>query len=175
MSLSVTSYRDEANGLVAVEYDLNALAERPAHRPLAALYDWWGDEECDNGCIPRQIPGNLIREVGMVRNLHIYDVTPAEPLDYRIRFWGRNAALGNYRDGTASRFRDFTPLRYAIWCAGSVHEVKSHGMPVLHCVKSKSVTGTETRHRLMLPLATDGVVVDRVISAWVYDALSVVK
>ncbi len=173
--MSVTSYRDEDNGLVAVERDLSSLAEKPVHRPLAALYDWWGDEECDNGCIPRRFPGRLIRDIGMARNLHIYDVTPPEPLDYRILFWGRNAALDNYRNGTARRFRDFKPLRYAIWSAGAVHEVKSHGMPVLHYVMSNSVTGTAKRYRLMLPLAKDGIVVDRVVSAWVYDALRAVN
>ena len=165
LTYNVSSYRDEANGLVAVEYGLESLNERPAHRPLAALHSWWRDSHADYGCLPRFLPGRLIRDVGMARNLHVYDVRPPEPLDYRVTYWGRNAALNDYRDGTGKTFRDFPPLRYALWSAGAVHMVKSQAQPVLHYVMSTSVTGTAKRHRLMLPLAMDGVTVDRVISA----------
>ena len=111
----------------------------------------------------------------MARNLHVYDVTPQEPLDYRILFWGRNAALNNYSIGTTKQFRSFQPFSYAVWAAGAVHQVKSHGKPILHYVMSTSVTGTAKRHRLMLPLSKDSVTVDRVISAWIYDAFSLVE
>ncbi len=174
MQYNVSSYRDEAHGLVAVEYDLEALSERNTLRPLAALHAWWAGEHAASGGIPRTIPSQPIRAAGMARNVHIYDVTEPEPLDYRILYWGRNAALDGYRLGTAKTFGEFEPRRYAIWAASSVHQVKSCRLPALHYVMSNSVTGTAKRHRLMLPLARDGVAVDRIMSAWIYDALSVV-
>jgi hypothetical protein len=175
MTYNVSSYRDSDNGLVAVEYQPEILREQKAHRGLAQLFDWWEETHAECGRVPRVLPGRLVREIGMARNLHVYDVTPQEPLDYRILYWGRNAALDNYRDGTDKLFRNFEPIRYAIWAAGAVHQVKSHATPALHYVMSTSVTGTAKRHRLMLPFAKNGEAVDRVVSAWVYDAFSLVE
>lgn len=174
MTYNVSSYREADRGLVAVEYQPDVLRAKKAHRPLAELHRWWALWTVENGRLPRALPSRVVRDVGMARNLHIYDVTPQEPLDYRILYWGRNAALDNYRDGTTKRFRDFEPLRYALWAAGAVHQVKSHATPAIHYVMSTTVTGTAKRHRLMLPLSQDGDTVDRIVSAWIYDALSLV-
>jgi len=155
--------------------DFDILESHRRLRPLLQVYETWCSEQQGRQAIPQRLPAGTLSRAQMLGNTHIYDVTPERPDDYLIIWWGRNAAINNRRDTTFETPGQIPWPRYREWVGAGLREIKDSGRPQLQYVSTRWITGTVSRHRLLLPFSDDGTRTDRVLMAWVYASFDLVK
>ena len=68
---------------------LTQLHENQQLRGLRCVFDAWMQSSLDRAALPQGLSIAAIRAARMLGNMHIFDVTPNQPDDYFIIWWGR--------------------------------------------------------------------------------------
>jgi CheY-like chemotaxis protein len=161
------------------EFTVLPLAAMDAPHMIAALSRWReartqraeGAPEPADGAMPSEQQAAPLELSEAVSRTGLVDVLQ-DPLDFRIRYSGADAAKAYGDDYTGRRFSELGPQRYVERITEAYGAVAVARLPLLHRVHWRKDQRSLDYSRLLMPLSNDGRVVDTIWAVTHFDRAS---
>ncbi|MBI3515235.1 MAG: ribbon-helix-helix domain-containing protein [Proteobacteria bacterium] len=137
---------------------------------LASFYTWWLEYQPASDRVPQHeaINPDLLRVLGLGGLVHVVDATATDPMNYRLRVFGRKVAVVGGRDFAGCRIRDVRGREYSAAAAEDYFTAVSTGVPRLQEVDASIGGFRRVYQRLIAPFSSDGHAPDTLLVAVCY-------
>jgi hypothetical protein len=130
---------------------------------LAAWYDSFHDD-----WLPREIDPWTLKSIGLLGDVHIVDTRGPSSDSWWFRLYGTGSRFYGGRDFTRARIAEFDIGTYANATRDDYSSVVHTGLPRFQFLHTMTKLSVSNRYRLILPLSSEGDVVDKLLVAWTY-------
>lgn len=145
-----------------------AFVEGIASQRLRRLAAYWAER--GGGRLPRRADIDPVDFAWLLGQVFLLDVIREQALDFRFRLFGSEMARVYGRDLTGRRLSELEDREFTAALRPDYASVASSGRPLL---RRGRLEWSQRDHigyeRLLLPLSGDGVTVDMILGATVYD------
>lgn len=139
-------------------------------RQLKNVVEAWKQLRILQGDVPRYLPIETIREIGLHKNMHLVDCSHDNPQEARWLSWGANSVIFGGLNPQAVNVKviDGPWTDYAQWAVDEYYTVKYTIRPRVDYVETDTLTERTFRYRVLLPFTNDEGLIDRIVSFWVF-------
>jgi len=130
---------------------------------LAAWYDSFHDD-----WLPREIDPWTLKSIGLLGDVHIVDTRGPSSDSWWFRLYGTGSRFYGGRDFTRARISEFDIGTYANATRDDYSTVIHTGLPKFQFLHTMTKLSVSNRYRLILPLSSEGDMVDKLLVAWSY-------
>jgi hypothetical protein len=134
----------------------------PTYPDLVTMFNYWMSKRADRIAPGRDEidPADFTR---ILPRVMIADVI-SEPLDFRYRLSGTGICNVHGEDLTHLHVRDLQPPQYGALIYDHYAQAVSEKRPLLHLIYLKSIDKVRTYARLILPLSSDGKIINMLMA-----------
>jgi hypothetical protein len=130
---------------------------------LAAWYASFHDD-----WLPREIDPWTLKSIGLLGDVHIVDTRGPSSDSWWFRLYGTGSRFYGGRDFTRARISEFNIGTYANATRDDYSSVVHTGFPRFQFLHTMTPLSVSNRYRLILPLSSEGDLVDKLLVAWTY-------
>jgi hypothetical protein len=130
---------------------------------LAAWYSSFHDD-----WLPREIDPWTLKSIGLLGDVHIVDTRGPSSDSWWFRLYGTGSRFYGGRDFTRARISEFDIGNYATATRDDYSSVVHTGFPRFQFLHTMTRLSISNRYRLILPLSSEGDLVDKLLVAWTY-------
>ena len=130
---------------------------------LAAWYASFHDD-----WLPREIDPWTLKSIGLLGDVHIVDTRGPSSDSWWFRLYGTGSRFYGGRDFTRARISEFDIDTYANATRDDYSSVVHTGFPRFQFLHTMTRLSVSNRYRLILPLSSEGNLVDKLLVAWTY-------
>jgi predicted DNA-binding ribbon-helix-helix protein len=164
----VNYYRGLAGARVAREgAQQGSTARSMLSRPLAIgeaapelgeLFGWWREQQPTKNRMPdrQAIDPDMMQQLGLGGMIHVVDASAADPMNYRLRVFGRKIAQIGGSDFAGWRIGDVPGRDYVSAACRDYFTVATTGVPRLHEVDASVEGHRRVYQRLIAPFSSVG-------------------